>query len=56
MTRVYHVEEFRPTGKYECIACHTETEDAYIIADNRDEANRSLRTVRFNVLPAPSII
>jgi hypothetical protein len=42
MTRVYHVEEFKPTDKYECIACHTETEDAYIIADNRDEAKQKL--------------
>jgi DNA-directed RNA polymerase subunit RPC12/RpoP len=42
MTRVYHVEEFRPTDKYECITCHNETEDAYIVADHKDEAKQKL--------------
>jgi uncharacterized protein (UPF0212 family) len=41
MSRVYHVEEFRP-GVYECIICHAQTEDAYIIADHKDEARQKL--------------
>jgi hypothetical protein len=41
MSRVYHVEEFRP-GVYECITCHAQTEDAYIIADHKDEARQKL--------------
>jgi len=41
MSRVYHVEEFTP-GVYECITCHAKTEDAYIIADHKDEARQKL--------------